>query len=53
MNADLDLALIAAGALALVGGFSARRHGWGVALMYVGVIVLLGTALKMVVGQMA
>ncbi|HPO19742.1 MAG TPA: hypothetical protein PLO07_11170 [Rubrivivax sp.] len=53
MNVELDLALIGAGALALVGGFSARRHGWGVALMYAGVIVLLGTALKMVVGQMA
>ena len=45
--------MIGIGAVALVGGFSARRHAWGVALMYVGVVVLLGTALKMIVSQTA
>ena len=51
MSVELELSLIGVGALALVGGFSARRHGWGVALMYAGVIVLLGTTLIMVVGK--
>ena len=53
MNSGIDLYLIGAGAIALVGGFSARQSAWGVALMYGGVIVLLGTTLKMIIAQMA
>ena len=50
---DLSLLLIAVGIVALIGGFSARRYSWGVALMYGGVLVLLGTVLKMIVVQIA
>ena len=53
MSSGIDLYLIGAGAIALVGGFSARGSSWGVGLMYAGVIVLLGTTLKMIIGQMA
>lgn len=50
---DASLFLIGVGAVALVGGFSARRYSWGIVLMYGGLIVLLGTRLKMVIAQMA
>ena len=53
MNLEPSLYLIGAGAIALIAGFSARRYGWGVALMYAGVITLLGTTLMMIVVQSA
>ena len=32
----------------LLGGFSARPRSWGIGLMYLGVIMLLGTSLIMI-----
>ncbi|HRH88859.1 MAG TPA: hypothetical protein PLO41_18575 [Rubrivivax sp.] len=53
MNLDPSVYVIGVGAVALIGGFSARRYGWGVGLMYAGVITLLGTLLWMIVAQTA
>ena len=49
---DIAPYLIGVGAIALVGGFSARRYGSGIAAMYLGVILLLGTAMKMIVDRL-
>lgn len=53
LSMDPGLFMMGVGAVALVGGFSARRYSWGVGLMYVGILVLLGTMLKMIISQMA
>ncbi len=53
MNLDPSVYVIGVGAVALIGGFSARRYGWGVGRMYAGVITLLGTLLWMIVAQTA
>lgn len=45
---DVGPYLLGIGAVALVGGFSARPRSWGIGLMYVGVLMLLGTALVMI-----
>ena len=50
---DLGPYLIGAGAVALIAGFSARRYAGGVVVMYLGVLALLGTMLKMIVDAMA
>jgi len=45
---DVGPYLLGIGAVALVGGFSARPRSWGIGLMYLGVLMLLGTSLVMI-----